>query len=108
MAKAGNQGWSTKSKKPVDKRRNSFRNELKRVVSPEDFAEVVGKLMQQAKNGNVRAAQIFLSYTLGLPKQQVEVESTERQFSVQIIETAEGKHTNLANADGVPLVKFSE
>jgi len=76
--RANNGGNSTKSKKPTDKRKNPHRQLLQRYIKEDfkykDLKEILGKLLKEAKKGDVRASTLFLSYILGKPQEYKEIE----------------------------------
>ena len=73
----GNKGHSTKAK-GSDKRKNQYRDAVEQAASVEDVADVLKMLLSKAKTKqDVKAAQLFLEYTIGKPKQDVDISSTE-------------------------------
>lgn len=73
----GNKGHSTKAK-GSDKRKNQYRDAVEQAASVEDVADVLKMLLSKAKTKqDVKAAQLFLEYTIGKPKQDIDVSSTE-------------------------------
>ena len=72
-----NGGHSTKAK-GSDKRKNQYRDAVEQAASVEDVADVLKMLLSKAKTKqDVKAAQLFLEYTIGKPKQDIDVSSTE-------------------------------
>lgn len=73
----GNKGHSTKAK-GSDKRKNQYRDAVEQAASVEDVAEVLKMLLTKAKTKqDVKAAQLFLEYTIGKPKQEMDINSSE-------------------------------
>jgi len=72
--RANNGGNSTKAK-GVDKRKNEYREALREAVSMDDFKAVIEKLVEKAKDGDVRATQELLNRVLGKPDQSIDVTS---------------------------------
>jgi hypothetical protein len=69
-----NGGHSTKAK-GADKRKNQYREAVERAATEEDVVDVIKMLLNKAKSKqDVKAAQLFLEYTVGKPKQDVEIE----------------------------------
>jgi len=73
-----NGGHSTKAVKPTDKRLNPAKQLLERYISEEftyDKAnKLFTKLYQDGMNGDVKSATLFLSYTLGKPKETKDIQ----------------------------------
>jgi hypothetical protein len=73
----GNKGHSTKAK-GADKRKNQYKDAVEQAASIEDVADVLKMLLSKAKiKQDVKAAQLFLEYTIGKPKQEMDINSTE-------------------------------
>jgi hypothetical protein len=73
----GNKGHSTKAK-GADKRKNQYKDAVEQAASIEDVADVLKMLLSKAKTKqDVKAAQLFLEYTIGKPKQEMDINSTE-------------------------------
>ena len=74
----GNGGHSTKPKNPNDKRLNPAKQLLERYISEEftyDKAnKLFTKLYNDGMNGDVKSATLFLSYTLGKPKETKDIQ----------------------------------
>lgn len=80
-----NGGHSTKAK-GADKRKNQYRDAVEQAASVEDVADVLKMLLSKAKTKqDVKAAQLFLEYTIGKPKQDVDI-STDGSVSFNFIE----------------------
>jgi hypothetical protein len=72
-----NGGNSTKAK-GADKRKNQYKDAVEQAASIEDVADVLKMLLSKAKTKqDVKAAQLFLEYTIGKPKQEMDINSTE-------------------------------
>jgi len=72
--RANNGGHSTKAK-GADKRKNEYRDALRDAVSMDDFKAVIEKLVEKAKDGDIRATQELLNRILGKPDQSIDVTS---------------------------------
>lgn len=73
-----NGGHSTKAQGP-DKRRNEYREAIDQAGTVEDVAKVLRMLFEKAtKEKNIKAAQIYLSYYLGLPRQQASIDINQQ------------------------------
>lgn len=83
----GNKGHSTKVVDGVDKRKNPYRNALKKAATPEDVIKVIQMLQEKAlKKNDVRAAELFLKYYLGLPKESIDITSGGESIAIPIIQ----------------------
>lgn len=74
-----NGGHSTKATNPNDKRLNKAKTLLDQYIQ-EDFnynsmKALLGKLYQQAIEGDTKSASLFLSYILGRPKEYKDITS---------------------------------
>ena len=73
-----NGGNSTKAKRADDKRLNPAKQLLERYISDEftyDKAnKLFTKLYNDGMNGDVKSATLFLSYTLGKPKETKDIQ----------------------------------
>ena len=72
-----NGGHSTKAKRANDKRLNPGKALLERYIN-EEFSydkanKLFNKLYQDGMNGDVKSATLFLSYTLGKPKETKDI-----------------------------------
>ena len=72
----GNKGHSTKPTSLKDKRLNPFRNVLKEAATPEQVKEVIVAMYKKAKEGDTKAANLFLNYYLGKPKESIDITAT--------------------------------
>lgn len=80
----GNKGHSTKPTRPDDKRLNPFRNVLKQAATPQDVKDVLVSMLKKAKEGDTKAATLFLSYYLGKPKESIELSASgDIQFTLK-------------------------
>jgi hypothetical protein len=71
-ARKNNGGNSTKAK-GADKRKNEYRNAIEQAASIDDVADVLKMLLEKAKVlKDVKAAQLFLEYTIGKPLQSID------------------------------------
>lgn len=61
-----NGGNSTKAN-GFDKRKNQYKDALEAACTVKDVEEVLRVVCDSAKTGDIRAAQLFLSYYLGKP-----------------------------------------
>ena len=55
-----------------------MRSAMLRAVRAADIRQIIGKLVEMAKAGDIRATGLLLAHLLGRPKETVRVE--ERQF----------------------------
>lgn len=75
-----NGGNSTKAKREDDKRLNPFRDAIKNACSEEDVINVLKMLYESAvTTKSTRAAKIYLEYTLGKPKEIIELTTITEQ-----------------------------
>lgn len=82
-----NGGHSTKSKGDLDLRKNPYKNALKEAATPQDVIKVIQMLHEKAlKKNDVRAAELFLKYYLGLPKESIDITSGGESIAVPIIQ----------------------
>lgn len=61
---------------PNSKRVARLRQTLLKAVTPDDMREVVMEMLNKAKCGDMVAAKLLLEYTIGKPKDTVELEAT--------------------------------
>jgi hypothetical protein len=71
----GNNGHSTKAKDgSIDKRKNEYRDALSEASTKQDVIDVINMIKNKAvKDQDTRAAQIFLEYYLGKPKDSLDI-----------------------------------
>ena len=83
-----NGGNSTKVKDGgIDKRKNPYRDALKKAATPEDVVNVIRMLHEKALVKNdVRAAELFLKYYLGLPKESIDITSGGEAIAIPVIQ----------------------
>jgi hypothetical protein len=82
-----NGGNSTKAKGDIDLRKNPYKNALRDASTPEDVIQVVRMLKEKAlKKNDVRAAELFLKYYLGLPKESIDITSGGEAIAIPIIQ----------------------
>ncbi len=80
-----NGGNSTKSLGP-DKRKNEYRKALEMAAGVEEVIEVLQSVYKKATlHSDMKAAQLFLEYYLGKPKQDIDISSSEG-FSINFKE----------------------
>lgn len=110
MARLGASNHSTKvAPGKVDRRRNEYKNAIKQAFNEKEFLNVLEVLKRKALEGDIKAITVVMHYVLGKPTEHLQVENVEpRQFSVEIVDTPQGKVTTLGNAEGEPLVKFND
>lgn len=78
MDKRKNNGGHSTKAKGSDKRKNQYRDAVEQAASVEDVADVLKMLLSKAKTKqDVKAAQLFLEYTIGKPKQEMDINSSE-------------------------------
>lgn len=68
-----NGGHSTKAKKPIDKRKNEYKEALKEAATVQDVVDVIVKLKDVASTGDVPAIKLFLEYYVGKPKESIDI-----------------------------------
>jgi hypothetical protein len=70
-----NGGHSTKAKDgSIDKRKNEYRDALSEASTKQDVIDVINMIKKKAvKDQDTRAAQIFLEYYLGKPKDSLDI-----------------------------------
>lgn len=87
-ANNGNKGHSTKAKEgKIDKRKNEYRLALKEAATPQDVVNVIRMLHEKALVKNdVRAAELFLKYYLGLPKESIDITSGGEAIAIPVIQ----------------------
>lgn len=61
-------GWKGGNGNPYGQRLLQLRTALYKSVTPEDIQEVMAAMVAAAKKGDVAAAKLALSYTVGEPK----------------------------------------
>jgi hypothetical protein len=81
----GNQGGPGN---PFARQVAALRKALLDKVTPEDIQAIAEKLILQAKCGNVQAAKLVLSYTIGKPKPTVEPDNLDAEEWEQLKTTA--------------------
>lgn len=74
---------------PNARRIAQYRKRFQECVTEEDFRAVVNALIQSAIDGDVAAMKIFFEYTMGKPKQEVDVEESPAQSKSVSQETLE-------------------
>lgn len=78
MDKRKNNGGHSTKAKGADKRKNQYKDAVEQAASVEDVVDVLKMLLNKAKlKQDVKAAQLFLEYTIGKPKQEMDVSSSE-------------------------------
>lgn len=78
MDKRKNNGGHSTKAKGADKRKNQYKDAVEQAASVEDVVDVLKMLLNKAKvKQDVKAAQLFLEYTIGKPKQDIDVSSSE-------------------------------
>ena len=78
MDKRKNNGGHSTKAKGSDKRKNQYKDAVEQAASVEDVVEVLKMLLSKAKTKqDVKAAQLFLEYTIGKPKQEMDINSSE-------------------------------
>lgn len=60
---------------PHAKRVNRLRTTILKAVTPAEMREVIAELLTKAKCGDVAAIKLLFEYTIGKPKEQVEVDA---------------------------------
>ena len=79
---------STKAK-GFDRRKNEYKKLLRESVTPEDFKRLLEVVKSKAFEGDIKAIQLLLDYTLGRPTQSIEIDQDQdeeiKQIEVHII-----------------------
>lgn len=78
-----NGGNSTKAKKPIDRRKNEYKEALKQAATVEDVVDVICKLKDVANTGDVPAIKLFLEYYVGKPKESLDITSNGEVFDLK-------------------------
>ncbi len=82
----GNKGHSTKAK-GIDKRKNQYREALEEACTKEDVIEVIRMVKNKAiQKQDVKAAQLFLEYYVGKPKDSLDVTTGGEMINIPIIQ----------------------
>jgi len=68
-----NGGNSTKSKGKIDKRKNQYRTAINEAFSGEEVVELLRQFYVRGMKNDTQAGKIFLEYTIGKPKESVEL-----------------------------------
>lgn len=76
MARPGGSNHSTKSK-GFDKRKNRFRKAIDEAFTGEEVVKLLRTCLSEGNAGDMQAAKVFLEYTVGKPKQEVEVSNPD-------------------------------
>lgn len=76
-----NGGNSTKAKKPIDRRKNEYKEALKEAATVDDVVDVIIKLKETAIEGDVPAIKLFLEYYVGKPKDSIDITSNGEPIS---------------------------
>ena len=72
--RVNNGGNSTKAQRDDDKRLNPFKDVIRNACSEDDVVNVLRMLYDTSINEkNIRAAKIYLEYTLGRPKEVIDL-----------------------------------
>ena len=78
-----NGGHSTKAKKPIDRRKNEYKEALKQAATVDDVVDVIIKLKETAIKGDVPAIKLFLEYYVGKPKESLDITSNGESFDLK-------------------------
>ena len=82
-----NGGHSTKAKAGFDKRKNQYRKALEEACTKEDVIEVIKMVKNKAiQKQDVKAAQLFLEYYVGIPKESLDVTTDGEMINIPIIQ----------------------
>lgn len=84
----GNTGHSTKARAgTIDKRKNQYRKALEEACTKEDVIEVIRMVKNKAiQKQDVKAAQLFLEYYVGKPKESLDVTTDGEMINIPIIQ----------------------
>jgi len=82
-----NGGHSTKAKEGViDKRKNQYRQALEKAATEQDVIDVIKMITTKAvKDKDVRAAQLFLEYYVGKPKDSLDVTTNGETINIPVV-----------------------
>jgi hypothetical protein len=73
-----NGGHSTKATKPDDRRLNPYKDVVREAITADDLLNVLKMLYNKSvEKQDVKAAQLLLEYTVGKPKQEVDLGVTQ-------------------------------
>lgn len=83
----GNKGHSTKAKEgTIDKRKNQYRKALEKAATEQDVIDVIKMITTKAvKDKDVRAAQLFLEYYVGKPKDSLDVTTNGETINIPVV-----------------------
>ena len=90
MDKRKNNGGHSTKAKGVDKRKNPYRNAIHEAISKDQVIDVLKAMYDKAiEKKDVKAAQLLLSYTVGKPVDNINLNS-DNDFNVSILEFIKG------------------
>jgi hypothetical protein len=96
MDKRKNNGGNSTKALGIDKRKNDYKLAIDEASNVEDVVVILKKISSLAKDGDLMACKLFLSYYLGMPKQVIDQHNTHEvnNFSIKDLYDSQTK-TNL-------------
>lgn len=76
---------------------NRFRKAIHEAVTEKDIQDVIDKLIQKAKLGNMQATKLLLEYTAGKPTDHITIEQ-EQRFQPVVINHISKEEVALINS----------
>jgi hypothetical protein len=85
MDKRKNNGGNSTKALGIDKRKNDYKLAIDEASNVEDVVVILKKISSLAKDGDLMACKLFLSYYLGMPKQVIDQHNTHEvnNFSIK-------------------------
>jgi hypothetical protein len=85
MDKRKNNGGNSTKALGIDKRKNDYKLAIDEASNVEDVVVILKKISSLAKDGDLMACKLFLSYYLGMPKQVIDQHNTHQvnNFSIK-------------------------
>jgi hypothetical protein len=85
MDKRKNNGGNSTKALGIDKRKNDYKLAIDEASNVEDVVVILKKISSLAKEGDLMACKLFLSYYLGMPKQVIDQHNTHEvnNFSIK-------------------------
>jgi hypothetical protein len=96
MDKRKNNGGNSTKALGIDKRKNDYKLAIDEASNVEDVVVILKKISSLAKDGDLMACKLFLSYYLGMPKQVIDQHNTHEvnNFSIKDLYDSQAE-TNL-------------
>ena len=76
---------------------NKFRKAIHEAVTEKDIQDVIAKLIQKAKLGNMQATKLVLEYTAGKPADHITIEQEHQRIQPVVIKTISSEDVALIN-----------